>query len=573
MLRSSLSRVALPALLALLFATACSSSGDSSTTNTDDTGTSDDGGGDETLDLDSSGSDGSPETSASDGSMGETSDAGLDADATDSAEASLTCTDAGAVESEACGKCGLRGRLCGDDGTWLPWGACAGEKGVCVPADTRMEACGRCGKRTDTCDATCGWVAGACTGEGACNPGDSETQYGACAVAKQVKIRTCDTTCTWSDWSACMAPKDWNDIALAPIAGRQYHTAIWTGSEMIVWGGQSSSLSYASDGAAYNLSTDSWRVLEAAPIVGRYGHTAVWTGSKMLVWGGYYGSLSPYYRNDGAAYDPSAKTWATLPAPTVTSPTAYSLLGRQYHSAVWTGTEMIVWGGLSSSGTGCTSGYCNDGAAYNPTTGAWRILKASPLVGRYYHRAVWTGSKMIVFGGYGACSGSYCGDAAAYDPVADSWTTLTPPLPDLDARYEHMSVATGSTGSLATFWGGYGSYSSPGYGRNTGATYDDSKGTWTKITPPSDTLLPNSRRYQSFLWWGANKLWMWGGYDYSYGPTGTGASYDPTTDSWTVMPTTNAPAARYNGTVVWTGAEAILWGGYSYKNDGKIYRP
>jgi hypothetical protein len=39
------------------------------------------------------------------------------------------------------------------------------------------------------------------------------------------------------------------------------------------------------------------------------------------------------------------------------------------------------------------------------------------------------------------------------------------------------------------------------------------------------------------------------------------------------MPTTNAPTARYEATAVWTGTEAIIWGGQSYKNDGKVYRP
>ena len=42
----------------------------------------------------------------------------------------------------------------------------------------------------------------------------------------------------------------------------------------------------------------------------------------------------------------------------------------------------------------------------------------------------------------------------------------------------------------------------------------------------------------------------------------TGGRYNPSTDSWTATSTTNAPAARYDHTAVWTGSEMIVWGGY-----------
>ncbi|MGZ3418562.1 MAG: Kelch repeat-containing protein [Polyangiales bacterium] len=554
---------------------ACSSSGGSPPETTDeDSGSTTDDSSTTTDALEDSGS--PSETGVGDSTVTDStaSESGGDAtgDGSDAAAdtSSPLCSEAGAIETQDCGKCGNKARLCGSDGMWLPFGACTGEKGVCVPGDTRMTSCGKCGTRTETCSATCGWTPGACTGEGVCNLGDSETQYGACTAAKEVKIRTCDATCKWSDFSACTAPKGWNDIALAPITGRYYHTAVWTGSEMVVWGGQSSGSSYAADGAAYDNSKDTWRTLASAPIVGRYGHTAVWTGSKMLVFGGYYGSLSPYYRNDGAAWDPTTNTWTTIAAPS-----GFTFAGRYYATAVWATTtkEMIVYGGY---GSGCTSSYCADGAAYDPVAGTWRQIAAAPISGRYQHRAVWAGSKMIVYGGYGSCSGTYCADAASYDPSTNTWTTLTPPA-EMDGRYNLVGVETGTSGGLATFWGGQGNYATLGgtYGndRNSGATFDPVAGTWKSLALPTDTVITYSKRYNAFGWWGAGKLWIWGGTSYTGGTMATGMSYDPATDSWTAMPTTNAPTARYSGTVVWTGAEAIIWGGYSYKQDGKIYRP
>ena len=59
---------------------------------------------------------------------------------------------------------------------------------------------------------------------------------------------------------------------------------------MIVWGGSSNTTYYA-DGGRYTPAGDSWTpVTTTGAPVGRYSHTAVWTGSEMIIWGGYDGS-------------------------------------------------------------------------------------------------------------------------------------------------------------------------------------------------------------------------------------------------------------------------------------------
>jgi len=72
-------------------------------------------------------------------------------------------------------------------------------------------------------------------------------------------------------------------------AGRQYHTAVWTGTEMIIWGGESLGPTLQlNTGGKYNLATDSFSstsILPPCPIGRRY-HTAIWTGTDMIVWGG-----------------------------------------------------------------------------------------------------------------------------------------------------------------------------------------------------------------------------------------------------------------------------------------------
>jgi hypothetical protein len=89
----------------------------------------------------------------------------------------------------------------------------------------------------------------------------------------------------------------------------------------------------------------------------RNGHTAVWTGSEMIVWGGQDESFTRL--NTGGKYDPSLDTWT--PTNTTSAPT-----GREEHTAVWTGNEMIVWGGDDRANLFNTGGrYC--AAPANPT--------------------------------------------------------------------------------------------------------------------------------------------------------------------------------------------------------------
>src|SRR5258707_1348158 len=186
-----------------------------------------------------------------------------------------------------------------------------------------------------------------------------------------------------------------------PPAARSGHTAVWTGSEMIVWGGNDGS--YTNTGGKYNPSTDSWTATTTANApTGRVLHTAAWTGSEMIVWGGDEGTNR---LNTGGRYNPSTDSW------TVTS-IANAPTGRGAHTAVWTGSEMIVWGGNG----GCAFYMCvaNTGGRYNPTIDSWTdtSITNAPSA-RANHTAVWTGSEMTVWGGAGFLvsfntGGRYC---------------------------------------------------------------------------------------------------------------------------------------------------------------------
>ena len=122
---------------------------------------------------------------------------------------------------------------------------------------------------------------------------------------------------------------------------------------MIIWGGMGGD--FQKTGGCYNPGTDTWTATstDEAPTERRY-HTAVWTGTEMIVWGGD-NNITCY--DTGGRYNPSTDTWtSTL---TTGAPTA------SLHTAVWTGTEMVVWGGVDGVI------YLNTGGRYNPSKNVW----------------------------------------------------------------------------------------------------------------------------------------------------------------------------------------------------------
>jgi N-acetylneuraminic acid mutarotase len=268
--------------------------------------------------------------------------------------------------------------------------------------------------------------------------------------------------------------------------------------------------------------------------VGRYYHTAVWTGSEMIVWGGYgnNGCL-----NDGARYNPTANVWTALP--TIGAPAA-----RYGHTAIWTGSEMIVWGGHDTS-------TLNSGGRFNPVANSWTALPATGAPGgRETHTAVWSGSEMIVWGGYRGWS--FLNDGGRYNPVHNSWTALsTTGTPA--ARDRHTAVWTGSE---MIVWGG----SNFNADQRDGGRYSPAANSWT---PLPTTGTPGEREYHTAVWTGSDMI-VWGGG--SFNPYGSihlndGGRYNPAANTWTALPVAGTPAARDAHTAVWTGSDMIIFGG------------
>ncbi len=158
-------------------------------------------------------------------------------------------------------------------------------------------------------------------------------------------------------------------------------TAVWDGTEVLFIGGtRAGAPGPESDGVAFNPATGEWRRLPGMGYYNRWEFAAVWTGRQVLVWGGLTGTLqNPEIPPHGVAYDPAVNLyyWSAMPrAP---------LRGRGGPAAVWTGRQMIVWGGAIPGPQQNT--LATDGAAYQPS----KAVRTLAMLGKVSRAAMASG--------------------------------------------------------------------------------------------------------------------------------------------------------------------------------------
>lgn len=364
---------------------------------------------------------------------------------------------------------------------------------------------------------------------------------------------------------------DWEQRATADVLkGRSSHSAVWTGKELLVFGGEGMGISFG-DGARYDFAKDEWRLLpkENAPS-SRTTHSAIWTGKEMFVWGGFGGTNgNDVLRDDGARYNPSGNKWT--PVSTQNAPA-----GRFNHTAVWTGSEMIVWGGYTDSRSwyqgARANAHLNSGGRYHTARDGWKEVSLKNAPGkRFHHVAVWTGKEMIVWGG--CDTDRALGDGARYNPATDTWQ----PLSTKGAPAGRMMPVAVWTGKEMLVWGGSTRGDSPTYFSD-GGRYDPATDTWK---PLSMENAPMGRQFGMAAWSGKEMI-VWGGVNDSQVSSvwdanryvGTGARYNPAADTWTEITEHGAPPARLTRGV-WAGDGLVIFGGYNnaHLNDTWFYSP
>jgi N-acetylneuraminic acid mutarotase len=340
----------------------------------------------------------------------------------------------------------------------------------------------------------------------------------------------------------------WLPTATTPVPiAREGHTAVNTGVEMIIWGGASAGVRTLT-GGRYNLATAQWLPTSTQGAPGAainlppVGHTAVWTGSEMIIWGGQ--------TNAGGRYNPVTNTWT--PTSLTNAPSA-----REEHTAVWTGSEMIVWGGRFTNPSNNETNYFDNGGRYNPATDTWAATAADGRPGpRSRHTAVWTGSEMIVWGGVTFADNRFSElrTGGRYNPTTNTWTpTRTDPTSSggtdgaPDARFDHTAIWTGDR---MIVWGGA---TTAARAFNSGALYNPAADTWAAT---SANGVPSARSGHTAVWTGREMI-VWGD------AGATGGRYNPTFDFWRPVETEGAPDLTASHTAIWdaTRRQMVVWGG------------
>ena len=219
----------------------------------------------------------------------------------------------------------------------------------------------------------------------------------------------------------------WNRISrnIAPVG--RFKSVVWTGREAIVWGGylggsgpDHGAVHDGEYGGRFSPLTDTWLPLAKANQPSeRYEHVAVWARDAMIIWGGRAKpeqAVAEIYQ-DGAMYYPGSDNWITVSVKN--APEA-----RVKPSAIVAGDEVLIWGGQTFRHGGRDLVPLASGGRYQILTGEWKsIATAGAPSPRHGHSAVWTGTEMIVWGGVDQ-RGEPLANGAVYTPSTDTWQAM-----------------------------------------------------------------------------------------------------------------------------------------------------
>lgn len=175
--------------------------------------------------------------------------------------------------------------------------------------------------------------------------------------------------------------------------------------------------------------------------------------------------------------------------------------------------------------------------------------------------------RVVVFGGSGVlepCNGAVHGDGAVLDVTTGEWTVM-PELPML--HKDRVDAASAWTGDALLVWGGAAHGGCiPDNSQVDGASWDPDTNAWSELPPA-----PIAARQTAAHGWTGQELLVWGGTSAPFdddseglglgGPTYTdradGAAYDPSTNTWRLLPT--APDELGSGPAEGVVADGGFW--------------
>lgn len=320
-------------------------------------------------------------------------------------------------------------------------------------------------------------------------------------------------------WDVSRPAADGFYLDPGPLGFRSEPHVIWTGREMIVWGGRSSA-SYQetplTGGAAFDPVTSEWRVLPAPPLQGPDLTAVVWADDCMIL----------ISRQATLAYDPDSDEWTRLGDGPQYGPKSPGL-------TVWTGEVVATWAPLGIR-------------VFDPAIGTWTTLPDPGFGGPDR----WQGALRAIDGRLFAVGS---GLLVVAEWTGSEWRLLPdPPGVSYGTMEPGSSTArSGVAGGRLIVWGGEAAFA-----------YDPATDDWSQIAAPP---------FSSHLIWDIGLLEMGERlllplgddsvvYDYATDQMVRVVSviYDGATDRWESVA---LPGDGNETQMVWTGEEVLSWGG------------
>lgn len=393
------------------------------------------------------------------------------------------------------------------------------------------------------------------------------------------------------------AEGSWTPMASSPLEARFDPISLWTGTELLVWGGHDAAGEEYVDGAAYDPERDQWRKIADFPFdyerrtgsgVGsdsgwyqRHGVPGAWFDGKAVF---KVDTGEEPWSWDLVAYDPDSDSWRTLHrarfdrsagdtpvrppgTSTVQAPTGLAAVGGKLFVFGWHtdrnelgwstfDPEVERWSAFSGiPGSGEVDGFT--GVRPEPVLVADRYL-------------VWLREHGIVADGFPL---GYAVDLTTEDVVRVE-VPADVPAGTIDLQLGDLSTSGSVAGTTL---------SDDLDGEPFAAQLDAATGRWTALKPPPDMGAADAfGRIVS-----ANgATFIVGGLDQKgsgHAPSGAGFVMDRQPTLWHRMPDAPIDLSRTGHVAIWTGDELLVWGGATTPDgddpratiplaDGAIYR-
>jgi hypothetical protein len=328
----------------------------------------------------------------------------------------------------------------------------------------------------------------------------------------------------------------WSTAPAAPLSERHSAHAVAVGDELLVFGGDDSTVCAPTadcaspppqlrDGAAYTPNTGTWRRIADSPVV-------PWRGA-VVEHGGLVYLLTERHLH---AYDVGTDSWTELPAPPDTDG---RLLSAGQHLLRY---ELTQEGGQVQADH-----------LYDPSSRTWRALPRDPLAPTFDRGAVWTGDRLVLLGKPeppppvdGVDSPTVFVQAAVFDPATWTWSQV--PQQDEVIGFGTQYSWTGDRVLLPyTFDYTQGGLNPGGTPDPTGGLLDPVSGDWERLPEPPDPPVHRLRVHA------ATERRV---------TAGEGLVLDVENQRW--WPLEPAPGAPTEGVAAaWVGRQLVVFGGGS----------